>query len=58
MALQEMTDDGLLVFQWEVQSFERGNIGSPTREVNPGCVMSVNEEIVVEIYEFELMTGV
>ena len=55
MLLPEVADDRLAVLKGQIKSFERWDIWSPSRAVDPGSTMLVDEQIAVEIVEFDLV---
>ena len=55
MSLPEVAGDRLAVLNGQIQSLERWDIWSPSRAVDPGSAMLVDEQIAVEIVEFDLV---
>ena len=58
MPLLEITNDRLLVLEGQIQSFERGDIVTTTRTVDPSCSMLVDKQIAIEVLEFDLVVRV
>ena len=58
MALREVANDRLSVLEGQVQRFERGDIQTASRTVDPNCSMMVDKQVAVEVFEFQLVVWV
>ena len=58
MALPEVANDRLSVLEGQVQRFERGDIRTASRTVDPNCSMMVDKQVAVEVFEFQLVVWV
>ena len=55
MALPEIADHRLPVFERQIEFFERGDIRAPAWTVDPDGAMVVYQQVAIEIVEFEFV---
>ena len=53
--MPEIADYRLPIFERQIKGFERGDIGAPAWTVDPDCAMVVDQQVAIEIVEFEFV---
>ena len=56
--MPKIADYRLPIFERQIQRFERGDIGAPTRTVDPDGAVVVDQQVAIEIVELEFVVRV